>query len=284
MPGDHKELRNALMQKMKERGEASMKELVGHVKEKFWKELRNIRMSDEALENEIRGIMKKEDGVRKGSVTIQQKSRTGRLYNRPVLGYKLKGKTRGKARAKPSIKHAERMQHTEELTREVIKPWLEQLPDVDITGTYFPASKNPFKEDSKLPIESHFLFNHFREHICYLPNPFKTLESFKQKAGEYWVMLEILKNQVYFCLGRWISRDTRLKKYCEEYVGTLDTSKKLDCLYLMKTARIAPMSTTAKKILRLWKELNYLKEEMKNVLLKHRHRSAPFSGDCELLG
>lgn len=88
-PLNRKELRKALMRLMRSR-EASMKKLLNHVKEKFWKQIKESRISDEALEKKIRKIMGEEPGVERAIVKIEQKGRGGTSYTRSVLGYKLK--------------------------------------------------------------------------------------------------------------------------------------------------------------------------------------------------
>jgi len=67
-----------------------MKKLLNHVKEKFWKQIKESRISDEALEKKIRKIMDEEHGVERAVVKIEQKGRGGTSYTRSVSGYKLK--------------------------------------------------------------------------------------------------------------------------------------------------------------------------------------------------
>lgn len=82
-----------------------------------------------------------------------------------------------------------RIRHTGELKREVIKPWIEQLPTISIEGIFSPISvfpSPPFEKDSKLEVEGRDLFSDLKNHPCFKPNPFERLELFKRKVGEFW--------------------------------------------------------------------------------------------------
>ena len=82
--------------------------------------------------------------------------------------------------------------HTKNIQEKVIKPWIEQLPDIYIDG---PCKIFRYKEDSlvqkfgtiyydKLEVENELLFEDFKKHISFYPNPFKLLEKLKEKTTE----------------------------------------------------------------------------------------------------
>ncbi len=77
--------------------------------------------------------------------------------------------------------------HADKLKREVIKPWLEFLPLVSSDGVYkdtYGFPRTPYSGE-KLPFEDHILFEDFKKHLRFQPNPYTLLQRFKDKAKEY---------------------------------------------------------------------------------------------------
>jgi len=91
-----------------------------------------------------------------------------------------------------------RKEHTKRLKEEVIKPWLEQLPDVYTYGAYFSEPKHEFRGNHKLSVESTLLFDDFKKHICpkYGRNPFKLLASFKEEVRKHWYVINELERGI----------------------------------------------------------------------------------------
>jgi len=186
-----------------------------------------------------------------------------------------------------------RLSHAQELKEEVIRPWLKQLPEVDIDGAHFPKSSTPFIEDSKLSVESAFLFDHFREHVCYKPDPFQLLESFKKKSGEFQERRldlegrisrygDLAEKMLEASAGKVPATVREFAKWCRNY----PSGSKLEKVeYLKELEKIGkkPFSTDARKLLAMFDELESLREKMRVVLEKHLHRSAPFPVECDLI-
>lgn len=91
-----------------------------------------------------------------------------------------------------SISREAREVHTDELRREVIKPWLEQLPIISLDVFFF-QSYFPFGE---LPVEQNDLFPDLKNHLCFKPNPFESLKACKRKAGELRVKCEKMLTEI----------------------------------------------------------------------------------------
>ena len=89
---------------------------------------------------------------------------------------------------KSSISYEDRIYHTELLKREVIEPWLGQLPHTSNLGIYpndlpiFSSSNNSLS----FPVESNDLFEDFRNHVSIKSNPFDTWKEIKELISEYW--------------------------------------------------------------------------------------------------
>jgi len=83
-----------------------------------------------------------------------------------------------------------RASHTEAIKEKVIKPWIEQLPDIYIDGLYKIVV---YKEESlfqkfgsmyydKLEVEDKLLFEDFKKHVSFYPSPFELLEKLREKT------------------------------------------------------------------------------------------------------
>jgi hypothetical protein len=186
-----------------------------------------------------------------------------------------------------------RIDHTKDLKEEVVKPWLKQLPDVCVEGVYFRGSKDPFKEDSKLPVESTHLFGDFRNHVYGQPDPFQLLESFRQKAGELWRKRKDLVKEIstfasmveiYERMGEKVNgANKELAKICRDYLNPFSKTRKVEYLEEIVNHGKNPYSTKARELLDMERELESLREKMRVVLEKHRCRAPPFPGECDLI-
>lgn len=220
------------------------------------------------------------------------------MYFRRVSGYILKSK-----RKRAKAEHLISCPKTADFKQQVIRPWLEQLPDVDVGGVYFPKSKTPFKRDSKLPVESNPLFNEFRNYLCLGPDPYELLETFKQKAGEYWSKRDdlritikgFLKNlgfsELYYgsilsvllsrAIGEerdWLDMELPYRRFPNGVYrspGWDEAHRKNQIL----RARIngPPCSTNVKEILAIVDELRDWKEKIRKSLDDYLHQTWPTS-------
>jgi hypothetical protein len=90
----------------------------------------------------------------------------------------------------PYIPFEIRKGHTDALKGQVIIPWLEQLPRLNLSGIYkseqvaiFPR---PEYKGEKLQVESNIIFNDFQNHLCFKPDPFEKLDKLKKYIIEFW--------------------------------------------------------------------------------------------------
>jgi len=79
--------------------------------------------------------------------------------------------------------------HSDELKERVLELWISQLPHVSVldgvlSGTKF-IPPLPYAGE-KLSVEEHPLFEDFKRHICFSPDPFEKLDELKRLAREYW--------------------------------------------------------------------------------------------------
>jgi hypothetical protein len=198
-----------------------------------------------------------------------------------------------KSRKKRRIPLQVRIDHTRDLKEEVIKPWLKQLPDVCVDGVYFRGSKDPFKEDSKLLVESTHLFSDFRNHVYDKPDPFQLLESFRQKAGELWKKHEDLVKEIstfasmvgiHERVGAKVNGATKeLAKICHDYLNPFSKTRKVEYLEEIVKLGRKPYSIKARELLDVERELESLREKMRVTLEKHRCRVSPFPGKCDFI-
>jgi hypothetical protein len=91
----------------------------------------------------------------------------------------------------------ERKIHTDELKREVIEPWIEQLPIFHDTGIRVPSPliiDTPYTGDEKLEVERHDLFGDLERHLE--PRIFEEWELFKDKVREYTALWDGLLSEI----------------------------------------------------------------------------------------
>lgn len=85
------------------------------------------------------------------------------------------------------FKYESRKKHTEDLKKEVIEPWLNELPVISVAEgiriTISDSVDAPYGDS--LPVEKETLFCDFKNHIRFSPNPFDELEKFKKKAKSF---------------------------------------------------------------------------------------------------
>jgi len=84
------------------------------------------------------------------------------------------------------VKFQERKIHSDELKREVIKPWIDQLPIVTRAVIHLPSSMITFNEytgEVKLDVETHDLFEDLKHHLE--PDVFDRWERLKDLVMEY---------------------------------------------------------------------------------------------------
>lgn len=94
----------------------------------------------------------------------------------------------GRVKAMDELRRA----HTEDLKREVIRPWIDQLPYVGFDKIYYSLEGSLhiyFRHDTKLEVEEEF-FDDFRNHVCFTPNPLKLWGSFRKKVKKFWELRE----------------------------------------------------------------------------------------------
>jgi hypothetical protein len=73
-------------------------------------------------------------------------------------------------------------QHTEELKKDIITPWIEQLPFVSRWRVYRYIPGGAITEEENLEVEKRDFFKDFGKHLCFKPDPFKKWDLFKRKA------------------------------------------------------------------------------------------------------
>jgi hypothetical protein len=117
-------------------------------------------------------------------------------------------KAKEKAEQVPRIIPLEfRRIHSEKLKREIIRPWIDQLPNVGFDEIYcsFPGEslRILFKLGTGLEVERQVLFNDFRNHVCFDPDPFKLWGSFREKVKEFWEIREEVTCEA----KEWIERE-----------------------------------------------------------------------------
>ena len=127
---------------------------------------------------------------RYGSLTISStdnyKLKKARLNLRQLIGGEWIPKgTLGEE--KPQIPYDARKSHTEQLKREVINPWMEQLPTISIKRVIFRISDfhHVFEKNRMLEVEGNDLFPDLKNHLHFKPDPFKRLALFKRKVREF---------------------------------------------------------------------------------------------------
>ncbi len=80
--------------------------------------------------------------------------------------------------------------HSEDLKNEVIKPWITQLPLVELDGVYIARANNygTIRQrylGEKLPVENEPLFEDFKKHFCFEPSPYQKLDDLKMQSIEF---------------------------------------------------------------------------------------------------
>jgi len=96
-------------------------------------------------------------------------------------------------------KEHQRYLHSKKIIEEIIKPWLEELPD--LTVNTFPKFMEPgitpaTQITSRLAVESHVLFEDFRNHIAFSPNPYDEFDKLRKLAKEFLTK----KHRIYYGL------------------------------------------------------------------------------------
>lgn len=112
----------------------------------------------------------------------------------------------------------ERKIHTDELKREVIEPWIEQLPIIHDTGIKVPSpliTDTPYTGEEKLEVERHDLFEDLKRHLE--PSIFEEWECFKDKVREYNVIWDRLLSEI---TGK-LERETGLRASTKWVNGVL---------------------------------------------------------------
>jgi len=113
---------------------------------------------------------------------------------------------------KPYVSPEARMQHTEELKKDVIKPWIEQLPFASEQGVYryLAGGAIPFTGftgEEKLEVEKRELFEDFRKHLCFEPDPFEKWALFKRKTKK----LREGRNKALSKISGWVEDKTDME-------------------------------------------------------------------------
>ena len=75
-----------------------------------------------------------------------------------------------------AAKFEERRQHTEDLKREVVEPWLRQLSDLRLESTH---------SYLRLEVEKNDLFDDFERHLSFRLNPYRELRRMKENSERY---------------------------------------------------------------------------------------------------
>lgn len=105
-------------------------------------------------------------------------------------------------------KFQERKIHSDELKREVIKPWIDQLPIVSGAVIHIPSSMillNEYTGEERLDVENHDLFGDLEHHLD--PDVFDRWERFKDLVMEYTER----RNQILSEIDESLERETGLK-------------------------------------------------------------------------
>ena len=285
-------LTKAVMEKIRERGEALMKEFIGHVKTNYWRTLGyGERKSDYAIKKDILKILRKlmkERVIKRASVRPLEK-KSGPEY----LGYMLikkRRKPKKKLLRVPKIQKPRGVWRPSDkaLREKVVEPWLKQLPDVRVHGVFFKESKKKFYGNNKLPIETdNPLFDEFKRYICpdCGPNPFRLWYSLKRKTGTpyagFWKKIRDFDKGISTFLGdmgRFQKSEwgpAELEELCMEYRKSEDHEKEHYLKKFTYTEK-SPLSLLAKDILQEYRELTSLRKKLEDVLLKHLWRDKPF--------
>jgi len=106
------------------------------------------------------------------------------------------------------VKFQERKIHSDELKREVIKPWIDQLPIVSGAVIHIPSSMillNEYTGEEKLDVENHDLFGDLERHLD--PDVFDRWERFKDLVMEYTER----RNQILSEIDESLEKETGLK-------------------------------------------------------------------------
>lgn len=174
-----------------------------------------------------------------------------------------------------------RMEHTKKLQREIVEPFLEQLPEVRAYGSsygvyyHFQNSVNQFGFHlgvDELPIESNYYFRYFMEHF---PKLLKQWLEFKQKTKELWRRVRELEHAI---SG---TNEGELPECVYRYRHSRD-SEKVESLREIAPCGKTPFSEIAEKILKTSMEASSVKNGIRTTLLRLRGQAKPFSGRCGL--
>jgi len=105
----------------------------------------------------------------------------------------------GQIKAKNNFMDSLKFIHTNKIKEKIIKPWIEQLPYVSYNGIYYKVGvlEVEFEGKSKiLPVENELLFEDFKKHVKFNPNPFNLLEELKKQTEDFWKFKDNLYKKI----------------------------------------------------------------------------------------
>jgi hypothetical protein len=284
-----KKLREMALRRLRPGIERITAELVDSITKKL--EITD-KVSKERIRKKLIRILRKEPKIEK----IRRKLGKGPRAS-GVDAWRRPGR-RKETETKSPTKHVDLVQYTRRLKRELITPWLEQLPYTDGIGVHLPEHGGYFKGD-KLLIESIDLFKDFEYYVCHEPDPFQLLYSLERKGLEYWrkrqeLLLDIKKlleelefssfwpDRILDYALHWAAGERYPESHYLEFI-CVKPPRALPPLEIRARKNFLKNSITgeryqsmAREIIAVVEEIRKLIEDLKGVLKKHLDHTGPF--------